>query len=562
VTLPHFPTGPELRPPEDFATPEGIPAEPPKLDDYPDLEKVLDAADRDGILDIPAEDSDAALEGRANLVRESVIAERLWLLGYLENRKDLASSSRITERRSFLNAVASFQNGAGLTIDKWSGEQTWRALQQLVTFESHTNVALYCVDRIPRPALVRAARLRLWSLGLLPRKPTIKATSDSLPDDALQKFWVLCGRFKLKNFGKPQPSAPKLIEQLFDQDDLLKAVAAASKKQPVGGGREQWVFAYNKRTTEKRRVTDPQVESFLACLAKIELWLVGFDVDITHSRNYPVYLFQGRVTQSNKKVKKALAQFWQQIEVDESTTLEGLSRRERRRRRKDKARLTDFITPELFKVLAQPEQATRLANPDGKGVDLKPPAADDYSIEIASRLQTQEEIENTWSKGKSLGMKLWDGMRRLWRWIRHGIRKILGVGRNIVRAFFRYSMKTFEIARLTIKTVASSMSQYVKQEIRTHSEIKLRLDRDGDIYTNIPAGASTEQMAQAGRRLRYFGAAFELSCKIISTIVEVIKSVAIAAIGWARLLWLLVRSYREIRPLYKQLKTLPKPAEA
>ena len=33
-------------------------------------------------------------------------------------------------------------------------------------------------------------------------------------------------------------------------------------------------------------------------------------------------------------------------------------------------------------------------------------------------------------------------------------------------------------------------------------------------------------------------------------------------VGWARLLWLLVQSYRDIRPLYLQLRSLPKPGAA
>ena len=62
------------------------------------------------------------------------------------------------------------------------------------------------------------------------------------------------------------------------------------------------------------------------------------------------------------------------------------------------------------------------------------------------------------------------------------------------------------------------------------------------------------------QRLQYFGAAFQLSCSIVAAIMRVVRTAVTGAVGWARLLWLLVRSYRDIRPLYRQLQALPAPA--
>ena len=61
------------------------------------------------------------------------------------------------------------------------------------------------------------------------------------------------------------------------------------------------------------------------------------------------------------------------------------------------------------------------------------------------------------------------------------------------------------------------------------------------------------------QRLRYFGAAFELSCSILAALMRVVRTAVIGVAGWARLLWLLVRSYQDIRPLYKELQALPVP---
>ncbi|MCX2980716.1 hypothetical protein EYC98_07470 [Halieaceae bacterium IMCC14734] len=551
MALPEFPGG--LRAPSDFST-----QEPPQLDDYADLEDLLGAAERDAILDVAAEDKSKALQGRANLVREAVIAERLWLLGYLEDSGDLASSPQREERERFLHSITLFQSGAGIGVDQWSGEQTWQALQELVTFENPTNVAKYFDDDTPRPALVRATRLRLWSLGFLNRKPTSKLKSEEFPTEAMEKFWRICLRFKLEAPDRPQPALFDSIHKLFDQDQLLEAVAAAGKRQQVGG-RQRWVFSYLKLSKERRRITDPEVQSFLVCLAKIELWLLGFNIDINPRRNFPVYLFAGSTTRRNRKVSAALSQFWAQFGPAKVTSGSDISKTQRRQQERDKARLEECITPELFKALAEPSLAATKAGASSNQTtspenELQ---SKELSREVSERLQTHQQIDSAWTKGKSLGMKLWDGARRLWKWLRRGLLKILEIGHNIVRAFFRYSMKAFEIARLALKTVTESVNQYATGQIKTQTEVQILLARDGDMRVTFPAETHAQDLIAATTRLRHFGVAFHLSCRILTAILRAFRAAVIGATGWARMLWMLVRSYRDIRPLYKELTAMP-----
>ena len=118
---PTLPTYPEQLPAlEGFQAPGAV----PELAGYADIADVLETAERRGVVDAPAADKEAALRGDANLVRERIIAERLWLLGYLEDADDLASSRRNAERRRFLRAVADFQrviSGKGCRYRHWPG---------------------------------------------------------------------------------------------------------------------------------------------------------------------------------------------------------------------------------------------------------------------------------------------------------------------------------------------------------------------------------------------------------------------------------------------------------
>lgn len=85
------------------------------------------------------------------LLRGQVIAERLWLLGYLDaDSKQAASQSFKRARKTrFIPAVKAFQSDMGLRVDEWPGPITWQTLAQLVSFEMTGWSRIGC--RIPLP---------------------------------------------------------------------------------------------------------------------------------------------------------------------------------------------------------------------------------------------------------------------------------------------------------------------------------------------------------------------------------------------------------------------------
>jgi len=519
--------------PDDLLAPEALASKPPALSDYGDIEAMLLAAERQGIVEIPANDAFEARSGASNRIRDPVIAERLNLLGYLNDLSDADGAAGSPTRLRFLLALEDFQAEAGLDADAWAGPVTWRALQQLVTFEVATAVGnWFDPEQQPRPALVRAIRLRLFALGLLGRRPA--QGPPELPQAELDAFWILCCRLRISSFGDPRPELPELLSLLFDQDRLLEAVVTTTRTAQIGG-RERQVFSYAKLTRERRREVDREVAQFLACMAKIELWLLGFDVDITHVGNYPVYRFDLGKTRSNQKLRRALDAFFDQLD-----------RRDRR--------LRASLTPELFAAFldpAAPPTDTPETSTDKAQEDT------DFSREVAEALRDGDRLGSAWELGRQLGMKLWDGMRRLLRWLRRGLHRILEVGRNLARAFFRYAMNGYAMARGACIEVAQALGQYVRGSIPTGSTIQLLIERDGDMRLILPKEAPAPVTTAAIRALRLFAAGLQLGARLLALLLRVLRSVAAGALGgWARLLWLLVQGYRDMRPLWLQLRAL------
>jgi hypothetical protein len=558
VELPTFPTGTALRNPDSFQRPPGAPEYTDRLGDHGDMELLLDEADRRGILDVPAQSARAARAGSANLVREGVIAERLWLLGYLRKQHWVASSTRPRHREAFLLAVSQFQHDAGLKADQWSGDKTWQTLQRLVTFESATHVDDYCPGGVPCAALNRALRLRLWTLGLLADRPRPRKEHDRVPTTGLKRFWTLWQQFGDMPLDAPQPPQGELIALVFDQDRLLRNIAGlqVARVDP----RAPPVFRRRQLPGEQGDESALRTAAFLSCVAKIELWLLGFQVDISDQRGYPVFGVATADIARHTTLRSALKEFWDRLGGDQGTDDTRLSAKEARLRRHARARLREFVTPELFIALHKPEALGRLTLSGPQGANQTSPAqAADYSLELSDEINTDARVRATWAAGKRLGMKLWDGMRRLWRWIKRGIRTLLRIGENIVRGFFRYAMKAFEIGKLAVGSVLRATRQYLTGRLHDTPAVQVRIQKDGDLGIALRDTASPAESDAASRSLRYFGASFRLSCRILALLVRSLRMVVLGIFGWARLLWALVRAYRDIRPLYKALQALPAP---
>ena len=84
--------------------------------------------------------------------------------------------------------------------------------------------------------------------------------------------------------------------------------------------------------------------------------------------------------------------------------------------------------------------------------------------EIAKNIETNEEISKAWSYLKTKGMRLFDGLKRIWRWVKKIGKKVVGfIKNNIFKAFFRYVSKAYKIVAKGIENIVKAFKVYFKR---------------------------------------------------------------------------------------------------
>jgi hypothetical protein len=503
---------------------------------------LIDGAARSGVLDAPVRvlrtptSQDVPEYTRAldklNQFRVRALAEQLWLLGYLPEKPRKNLSRKVQTTPSFRNAVSKFQAEAGLVVDGWSGDQTWRALNAMVAFESWTAVEEWAdAENGFCRAFRRAIHLRLHKYGLANGTPSA-GFSTLPPQNSLRA--VHC----LQSLGvvdrSSEPSMLEWVRALFDHDKLVTAA-----------GRFELSFESTLDQGESHR---RDLRSFLVNLAKIELWLLGSDVSIDGQDDYPVAglgvaqkrisaggKYRRKVNATNTTFRKYLTEYWHR--------LLGLSNREAKKRAR-------AVTPALFRSLDQPS-------------DFSPDAGDpldesDYSVSIAERFwsadgqSTDSLVANSYSIATRIGMNLFDGLKRLWRWVKQGVSSAVDFGVNLLRGFYRFALKSFYIVQTATTAFASSLRQYAAGRIDTCPRIAVSISNDFDSQALIFADASADHVKESALSVKKFATAFYLSAKILSIMVRLLVSAYQGLAGWVRFLMILVRHYRDLSIAYQE----------
>jgi len=487
------------------------------------LQAVL-KAEKLGVVDAPAtslidfsdEREGEIRKGELNSVRFYVVAKQLWLLGYLKDKPRRNISPSIQETEKFQSDLSRFQKDANITIDGWIGEETWKTLQELVSFESAINPSDWkTANGQYLPAFNRAIQLRQWAYGFVRSKPGYRFSG--LKPKVAERVSIL-------------------IQLLCDlpQEDW-RATMLDADKMLAGATRT----LLNPESIPKDQ--HEHIRCLLISIARVELWLLGLEVDIDNADDYSVQHFgvkkkrirRGnrwvKVNASNRKLKNGLKAFWYDLVGQPSEAAKELCAE---------------ISVDLFQALQNPEQFSQETEAFNEP---------DFSQEAAKELCTTKKIDDGFRKYRSLGMKLWDGVNRVWRWIKKGIKKIACVANNLIRGFFRFATKSYLMIRTAFQAMASSMQQYMMHQIKGTEPHKVFIDKDCD-YTVIAHPDFPSDSAV--KAIRCFSQRFVFSNKIVGLIVSLLISAIQGVIGWARFLYVLVKNYREIAAAYRALKAV------
>ncbi len=494
------------------------------IDQLGQFEDILLKADKNGLVNSVPENEKETYDLEKQRIRLQTAATRLYLLGYLKRKID---SNKLHKKLDELKtAVLQFQRDANLKPDKWIGDKTWYALDELVSFESELTEEQWFVNGKVRPevtnAMHRAIQLRLWSLGLYSKQPRPK--QKILVKRSLYKFNIILKKFRIKDMNFVSDFNYETLKVLFDQDELISSVAKSSR--PNSGSYFVAVVDAKKKEAERNLI-----KSFVINCAKIELWLLGLDIDIDGSTKYEF--------QQGDKISNAIYTFYVKFEEKHWRTARKLSM---------------SITPQLLLTLGSATISSTNAYDE-----------DEASEEVAKYLQsttirkTTNRIKKAWTYVKEKGVILWDGIKRIWRWVKKIGKKVFGfLEKNIFRAFYRYASKAYKIFTRGIAAVLKSIWAYIKGRL-VFPGLYYGFSKDMDSNLYVSKAISPQNGEVGVFEIERQSKAFNLGCRIVGFLFHVFKNLSLGLLGWAKLLFSLLKSYKKLKVIYEDFKLVAEP---
>ncbi|MBT3241903.1 MAG: hypothetical protein HN352_02060 [Bacteroidetes bacterium] len=493
------------------------------------VESVLQGLTNHGLVSDFATDMSTALDIKRQKVQIQTVASRLWNLGYL--KKKIRPSQIIktfTDTRVIHLAVKRFQRDAAIKADGWVGEHTWFALERLVSFEADFSAQDFFVNNKPLKVMQRAVQLRLFALGLADKRPGYLFRG--LKHEDLHPFIRVVNLFHLADKPIPQIMAPETINLLFSQKHMINMLA--QRNHPGG---ENFIIHFS--ASEKMNYQHRLANRFIVNMAKIELWLLGFDVEINGRNDYSL----GDERGDNPKLSKALRRYYKNFE--------GLNRQQTNK-------MAHSIRPDFFISLNQTYQKDSIPVGQKMNDEMQ---SQDASAEVLKRLEDPIKMEEAWNYIQNRGMRLWDGLKRIWQWIKRLGHQVLDfIEENIFRAFFRYASKSFKMISKALNCLVYSLAVYSKGHLPDGGGGKVQILFKGDFDTCIVIHPEAEEthIRKALESMGNLSVAFRISTEMFSHFIWVIINLVTGPAGWARIMTALVRSLTEIKPLYEQIKNL------
>lgn len=488
-----------------------------EIEQLGEFETILHGVENNGFVNKVPVNKTEAFEMQHQTIRIQTIATRLYLLGYLRRNFNPKRIHRKLDK--IKKATLEFQRDANLTQDSWVGDETWYALDELVSFESEFTYENWFVDGRIKPevtnAMHRAIQLRLWTLGLYSKKPRPKFKP--LTRRSLFQFTCILHMFLIRKKSFASDFNTETIALLFDQEELVNYI----KKRSAANN----AFDLNLRIAKKDE-DETLSKNFIVNCAKIELWLLGFKLRIDEKLTYNYAYGSG--------IWNALAEFHREFEGRKVHIAE---------------RLAKEVSPRLFISLGNALKSEESYKED------------DASEEIAQELfvkgnlqKTKSNIENAWSFIKETGMRLWDGLKRVWRWIKRiGKKVVTFIQHNLFKGFYRFISKSFKMITRGIGAIVKSIGVYIRGGMVT-KDIFFKFSKDMDTSVYIDKNINAEDSAAGSLALLKQTKAFQLGCKMVGYVFFFFKNLSLGLLGWAKILFSLLKSYRKLRVLYQDFK--------
>jgi hypothetical protein len=270
-----------------------------------------------------------------------------------------------------------------------------------------------------------------------------------------------------------------------------------------------------------------RVHTLVVNAAKIELWLMGYPVepsgyDLEERATAPIdsdgltdmdvwlkskTLTRFRTVKKNMKFHKALHRFWIDHGRDDDTADEF-----------SVFFLQNF--PNFFKIVDAGLQTGKELNVAHRQEDLEAFLAD-----------RKDQIPTVWQTVRTIGARIWDGVRRVWGWFKQMLtvfkKKILKIGTNLSRIIYDFALESFTVVSDVFKSIGTVV-EFMVNPIMPGSDTQGVVFRRGpgfDPRIVIHNSADGRQVINCCETLKRKTRIFAFGCHVIGTFVSILAEV-------------------------------------
>jgi hypothetical protein len=424
---------------------------------------------------------------------------------------------------AFTVATQRFQGEVGFTdgeVDGWIGPRTKARLQQLVSFEASQDSADWGdLGQHPEryPAVARAAYLRLYALGFMNWSLRLQSQTLCQPTDnpamksALQHFVLAAHRLGLTDELLVPELNAATVQLLFAHDNWVGALAQ-----------------------HPEFIAAPANEQVVEATGRVELWLLGYDVtaggpQAVQRRTVMTGPHGTPRVEVTDPVDVALRDLWQRFPPTRARA--GEQR---------------FSAP-FFAQMAQ------LADTPAGGGEPDP------DLQDALLQQAAAHAPNLIDKLKHLAASVWDGIKRVWNWLKSAFEAAADVVEtqlwNLARLVANSARKGYEVLVKAIDIVHHAAVYWQGRccpgSAPQTAMIVFGADFDSTLFVNHQADElhALSILANERRERSYFTEACAIWSMVLAVLIDVLRLVMLSAsgVGWFTLLLALARGVRQLR---------------
>ena len=273
----------------------------------------------------------------------------------------------------------------------------------------------------------------------------------------------------------------------------------------------------------------------MICLAKVELWLHGYDIPLNGADDLKVP--KKANSQADKfSTYNTLYQFWTDVGNKDIQELKMLSSQ---------------VDHRFFQALIS-------LNNHANTISQTEIVDHVYQVLMTEETST---IQKIWDGIKSIGARIWDGIKRVGNWLLHwikkGVKKVGAWIKNIARLAYHYAQKSFPRIAGIIDGVVETVKTLTHKTIPgTSLETALiRHDLGFNLTTIINADVNTSAVDITFRNFEVHVHIFQVGMQIMGLLIDVLTTVLKKAVFQAS--WLgLITALLKVEPKLKQLGLL------